>query len=78
MDKRPVAKDTDLMFFGKHKGTPIKDVPADYLDWAIGQEWFVQYVALYNYIIDNEKVLDSEFSEKVEKTDSKPEEDTPW
>lgn len=26
-------KDTDPMPFGKHKGTPMQDVPADYLHW---------------------------------------------
>lgn len=25
-----------LMPFGKHKGEPVEDVPADYLDWFLG------------------------------------------
>ena len=29
-------EDTDLMPFGKHKGTPMQDVPADYFHWL----WF--------------------------------------
>ena len=24
--------------FGKHKGTPIADVPIDYIEWMLGQE----------------------------------------
>jgi exodeoxyribonuclease X len=26
-----------VMTFGKHKGVPIKDVPADYKRWLLGQ-----------------------------------------
>jgi uncharacterized protein (DUF3820 family) len=29
-----------IMPFGKHKGTEIGDIPKNYLDWLIGQEWF--------------------------------------
>jgi uncharacterized protein (DUF3820 family) len=25
--------------FGKHKGKPLREVPVNYLDWLIGQEW---------------------------------------
>jgi len=31
------------MPFGKHKGMPIGEVPADYLDWLIGQTWIGQW-----------------------------------
>lgn len=31
-------KDTDLMPWGKHKGTPIGDVPADYLIWLLDND----------------------------------------
>lgn len=34
-DKRsPAFDDTDIMFFGKHEGEPLSDVPAKYLLWA--------------------------------------------
>lgn len=76
MPKPPVAKDSDLMFFGKHKGIPIGQVPADYLDWVVDQDWFLQYVALYNYVMDNE----NKFSEKVDETQQSKldDESTPW
>lgn len=28
------------MPFGKHKGMRMEEVPLDYLDWLLGQEWF--------------------------------------
>lgn len=31
--RTPALSDTDLMPFGKHKGTPMQDVPASYLQW---------------------------------------------
>lgn len=31
------ARVPTVMTFGKHKGTPIKDVPADYKRWLLGQ-----------------------------------------
>jgi len=35
-------KETDpIMPFGKHGGKPISDIPVEYLDWLIGEQWFV-------------------------------------
>ena len=28
--------------FGKYKGEYASDVPVEYLDWLLGQEWFVE------------------------------------
>lgn len=28
-----------VMPFGKHKGSNASDIPVEYLDWLIGQEW---------------------------------------
>lgn len=25
--------------FGKHKGKSLEDIPVEYLDWLIGQDW---------------------------------------
>jgi exodeoxyribonuclease X len=33
------------MSFGKHKGTAIKDVPADYKRWLLGQPDVEPYLA---------------------------------
>ena len=30
------------MPFDKHKGLPLSDLPVKYLDWLIGQNWFVE------------------------------------
>ena len=32
-----VARVPTVMTFGKHKGTPIKDIPADYKGWLLKQ-----------------------------------------
>lgn len=44
------ADDTSVLTFGKHKGTALRDVPADYLLWLAEQDGFsARYpkVALY-------------------------------
>lgn len=28
--------------FGKYKGKTIAEIPSSYLDWLIGQDWFVK------------------------------------
>ena len=35
---RQQLQDTDKMPFGKHKGTPMQDVPASYLHWLWANE----------------------------------------
>ena len=30
-----------VMPFGKHKGVEVCDIPTSYLDWLIGQAWFI-------------------------------------
>jgi exodeoxyribonuclease X len=32
-----IARIPAVMSFGKHKGTPIKDIPADYKEWLLKQ-----------------------------------------
>ena len=32
-----IARIPTVMTFGKHKGVPIKDLPADYKRWLLGQ-----------------------------------------
>ncbi len=34
-----IYDDNTLFPFGKHKGKPMKDVPASYLKWLDGQPW---------------------------------------
>ncbi len=37
-DKRlPAFEDNTPMWFGKHKGEPLQDVPAKYLQWLFGE-----------------------------------------
>jgi hypothetical protein len=46
------------MPFGKYKGTPMKDVPASYLDWLHGQDWLVSWPQVLDYIEENRDVID--------------------
>ncbi|MBP9871265.1 MAG: DUF3820 family protein [Nitrosomonas sp.] len=39
-----IARIPTVMPFGKHKGTPIKDVPADYKRWLLNQPDIDQYL----------------------------------
>lgn len=57
--------DTTPMPFGVHKGTKLANVPAKYLIWLSGQEWFQKSTlpsntALRNYINENKAVLSKE------------------
>jgi uncharacterized protein (DUF3820 family) len=31
--------DEPILPFGKHKGEHLSEVPVEYLDWLIGQDW---------------------------------------
>ena len=46
----PPMTDDSRMFFGKHKGKPMKQVPADYLLWVREQEWITKFEDLFTYI----------------------------
>lgn len=52
--------DDSLMPFGNHKDTPMRDVPARYLDWLSGQPWIGQWPLVLEYINENRDVIDSE------------------
>lgn len=53
--------DDDYIFpFGKHRGTKIGEVPADYLDWLDGQAWIGSYPLIQDYIKRNRKCIDLE------------------
>lgn len=52
--------DQDPMPFGAHKGKPMEEVPASYLDWLRGQDWLSQWPAVADYIERNASVIDWE------------------
>jgi uncharacterized protein (DUF3820 family) len=41
------------MPFGKHKGESLEDIPVEYLDWLIGQDWMDEKPALKKIITDH-------------------------
>lgn len=52
--------DDDPMPFGKHKGTPMGEVPASYLDFLHGQPWIRDWPAVLAYIESNRELIDME------------------
>lgn len=56
-------KDTDKMMFGKYEGTPLIDVPADYLLWIYTNLSRLRG-DLRTYIEDNMEALKKEVADK--------------
>lgn len=58
--------DKDPMPFGKHKGKPMKDVPASYLHWlwhnGLSSD---RGSAVWQYVQDNRGVLETETPDPV-------------
>ena len=57
--------DTDLMPFGKYKGTPMEDVPASYLLWLWNEN--VQHPGVRKYIIDSFSALEKDAPDVIVK-----------
>jgi uncharacterized protein (DUF3820 family) len=47
------VSDNLIMKFGKYKGRDMDNVPADYLDWLIGQDWIGNWPDVMKYITDH-------------------------
>tara|TARA_B100000749_G_scaffold245266_1_gene207603 strand:- start:988 stop:1206 length:219 start_codon:yes stop_codon:yes gene_type:complete len=52
--------DSDEMWFGKHKGKSLADVPASYLDWWLGSENTESTLKLVAYIMGHRGQLNLE------------------
>lgn len=59
--------------FGKHRGSPIEDVPTSYLEWLTEQDWFVEKFSEGMKQIGKEL----EFRQRFDDGDE-PEEDRNW
>lgn len=57
-------KDGDPFPFGTHKGKPMGEVPAQFLDWLRGQDWLPNWPAVADYIERNKKAIDHELAEE--------------
>ena len=56
-----VANDNTRMPFGKHQGKKLQDVPAEYLDWLIGEpDLPTTHPAIFQYISDNEELIEAD------------------
>lgn len=60
--RQPALIDTDLMPFGKYKGTPMQDVPASYLEWLKNEGCSNSLVA--NYIHNSWDAIEIELRNK--------------
>jgi hypothetical protein len=62
-----ILSDTDLMPFGKYKGQPMQDVPADYLHylWTAGMKSKVQTDSVAEYIHRSLSALKQEQPDKL-------------
>ncbi len=58
--------------FGKWKGVAMKNVPAPYLDWFIGQDWAKRWPAVVDYVNRSRKAIDQEL-ERRDRTVSRDE-----
>ena len=56
--------DEEPMPFGKYKGTKMKDVPSDYLDWLIGQPWIAKWPRVKAYIEANKKSIEEDIPDE--------------
>lgn len=52
--------DNLIMKFGKYKGRDMDNVPADYLDWLIGQDWIDNWPDVMQYITDHKASIHTE------------------
>lgn len=58
-----MSSDNQRMPFGAHKGKPMGQVPAQYLDWLIDQPWIKKWPEVERYILQNKKVIDQELED---------------
>ena len=63
-------QDTDLMPFGKYKGTPMQDVPASYLHWLWTNDrdpmrQKAKFDPVADYIQRNRSVLEQEHPDGI-------------
>lgn len=57
--------DEDMpMPFGKHRGTPLREVPADYLIWFAEQEWSNSWPEVEAYVNKHYEQLEEEANQK--------------
>ncbi len=55
--------DKSPMPFGTHKGCPMSQVPAKYLDWLIGQPWIKNWPEVEQYTLANKQAIDLELED---------------
>ena len=62
------------MPFGKHKGIELSEVPADYRDWLLKQEWIDKFEDLKQELLDLKDTGKPAEPKKKEKTAPAPQE----
>ena len=46
--------------FGKHQGKELDQVPADYLDWLMGQDWIGKFPEIVKYVTNHKAAIHAE------------------
>ena len=49
--------DETIMYFGKHKGEKLINLPDAYLRFLLSQDWIKSHKGLYNYLLENEELF---------------------
>lgn len=62
IDKTPWT-DEKVMPWGKHKGTKLEDIPADYFVWLEAQDWLKSWPGLHAYIVANWSTIQEQADE---------------
>lgn len=61
-----MLSDDSPMPFGVHKGSPMCEVPASYLDYIYGQSWIYEWPDVLEYIEENIDVIHAELELELE------------
>ncbi len=59
LDKEPWTDGTKMPW-GKHKGTQLEEVPADYLLWLSEQKWIASWPGLLAYLRKNMDIIEEQ------------------
>jgi hypothetical protein len=58
MNILPINDDTPMPW-GKHQGTPMRDVPPEHLLWLLQQNWLPDWPGLWRYLQGRRKELEA-------------------
>ena len=63
----PDLHDDSVFPWGKHKGKLMKDIPANYWEWFMTQDWREKHTNLVDYVRANRVRIEEELDQKRER-----------